>query len=150
MFTETRDSLREYMNRTADSRSIAGEQRLRIERTRRVDVTCLAAVLCLAAIWSIEGTPIGERGDSSVELRMADSVRRGIDPNTANWPEIALLPGLGESVGRRVVEYREHRCAEARVGGNACRIFHCPGDLLAIRGIGPQTLARIGSFLTFE
>ncbi|MBX3396113.1 MAG: helix-hairpin-helix domain-containing protein [Phycisphaerae bacterium] len=150
MFTETRDSLRNYINRAADSRSIAGEQRRRIERVRLVDVTYVAVALCLAAIGGIRGTPIGDRSDSSVEPRLADGVRRGINPNTASWSEIALLPGLGASVGKRVVEYRELRCSEAGGGTRAGHIFNGPVDLLAIRGIGSQTLARIGPFLTFE
>lgn len=62
-----------------------------------------------------------------------------IDMNTAPWQEWALLPGIGETTAKRVVEHRE------RAGGFA-RIE----DLRRVRGIGPKTLERLRPYLLLE
>lgn len=67
------------------------------------------------------------------------SIARGIDVNTAAWWEFAQLPGLGESLSRRIVDYRDH--------SKEMRHFESPGDLLQVRGIGPTTLHRMAPFI---
>jgi competence protein ComEA len=62
-----------------------------------------------------------------------------LDPNRAPARELDRLPGVGPSTARAVVEHREEE------GG-----FRRPEDLLAVRGIGPATLAKIHSSLDFS
>ncbi|MFQ5411172.1 MAG: ComEA family DNA-binding protein [Phycisphaerae bacterium] len=70
----------------------------------------------------------------------------GIDPNTAEWFEFALLPGIGETLSRRIVSARE----DASAGMEAGRpVFALPGDLMRVRGIGGKTIQRISPFLRF-
>lgn len=59
-----------------------------------------------------------------------------VDLNTAEVPDLLLLPEIGESLARRIVEdraangpFRDHR------------------DLMRVRGIGPKTLERIAPYL---
>ena len=59
-----------------------------------------------------------------------------VDINVAGWPEIAQLPGIGETLARRIVESRER---EGR--------FRSLADLRRVRGIGKNTLARIEPYL---
>lgn len=83
-------------------------------------------------------------------------VLTGIDPNTAAWYEIAQLPRIGETVGRRIVEHREKRLAArsrsaetaySDIGG---RVYRRPGDLAQVNGIGVRTVQRIAPFLRFD
>lgn len=75
------------------------------------------------------------------------NTRMGIDPNTAHWFELAQLPGIGESLARKIVGYRESLRA---AGPNSDRpIFESAEKLLPIAGIGPRMMARIRPFLRF-
>jgi DNA uptake protein ComE-like DNA-binding protein len=69
----------------------------------------------------------------------------GIDPNTATWAEIALLPGLGESVAQRWIDFRESRRTAGLIPP-----FNRPEDLMQINGIGEKVLRRIRPFLRFD
>ena len=66
----------------------------------------------------------------------------GIDPNAAQWFELAQLPGIGESLGRKIVAYRESRRA-------AGPVFESAKDLLPVPGIGPRMVTRLGPFLRY-
>lgn len=68
-----------------------------------------------------------------------------IDPNTADWPSLARLPGVGPATAQAVCAYRKARAAEHP--GET--IFSCPADLQAVPGIGPKTAERIAPYLFF-
>jgi competence protein ComEA len=59
-----------------------------------------------------------------------------IDINTADWPEIAQLPGIGETLAQRIVKLREQHGP-----------FQSPRDLQQVRGIGAVTVKRILPYL---
>jgi len=60
-----------------------------------------------------------------------------VDVNSADWPELAQLPGIGEVLARRIVE-------ERTAGGP----FRDLDDLQErVRGIGPATLERLRPFV---
>jgi competence protein ComEA len=59
-----------------------------------------------------------------------------IDINAADWPELALLPGVGPQLGKRIVAHRE-----------ANGPFRAIEDLDRVRGIGSLTLERIKPYL---
>lgn len=59
-----------------------------------------------------------------------------IDINTADWPEFALLPGVGEVLAHRIVDDREARGP-----------FRDWNDLRRVRGIGPKTFEGIKPYL---
>ncbi|MGH8761130.1 MAG: ComEA family DNA-binding protein [Burkholderiales bacterium] len=70
-----------------------------------------------------------------------------MDANTAEWFEWAQLPGVGEILGRRIVETRR-QLAESM---NATPpVFNKPTDLRKVRGIGPKILQRISTYLRFS
>jgi DNA uptake protein ComE-like DNA-binding protein len=70
-----------------------------------------------------------------------------IDPNTAPWWELAVLPRIGETTANSIVRYRESmdRSAPDVAAGRA---FIFVGDLQAVRGIGPKTVERIAPYLS--
>ena len=59
-----------------------------------------------------------------------------IDINQADWPEFSVLPEIGETLARRIVESRA-------VDGP----FADLDQLRRVRGIGPKTLERIKPYL---
>jgi competence protein ComEA len=59
-----------------------------------------------------------------------------VDVNRAEWPEFAQLPGIGETMGRRIVESRQSQGP-----------FMDLNELQRVRGIGPRTLERIRPYL---
>lgn len=61
-----------------------------------------------------------------------------MDINRASAEELELLPGVGPSLAKRVVEVRE------RLGP-----FARPEDLLRVRGVGQKTLQKLIRFLRF-
>jgi competence protein ComEA len=59
-----------------------------------------------------------------------------VDVNKADWPELTLLPGVGESLAKGIVESRERNGP-----------FRRPEDLRRVYGIGPKTLEKIRPYL---
>lgn len=69
-----------------------------------------------------------------------------INPNTASWWELSLLPEIGEITARRIVQYRLEASRKVEDDGPA---FGKANDLTLIRGIGPKTVAKIAPYLNF-
>jgi DNA uptake protein ComE-like DNA-binding protein len=67
-----------------------------------------------------------------------------IDPNTADWQDLAALPNLGEKRAKAIVEFREARRATRNP------VFTSADDLLAIRGIGVATVTKLKPYLIFQ
>jgi competence protein ComEA len=59
-----------------------------------------------------------------------------VDINRADWPELALLPGIGEITARRIVEHRQ------KYGP-----FSSVDDLIRVPGIGQKTVAQLRRFV---
>lgn len=106
---------------------------------RRMDQLAVA-VLTLAALVSLAGYWLSHGGIQGrlIELDRAaqQTARFAVDINQADWPELAELPGVGETLARRIVEVR-------RTQGP----FADHEDLRRVRGIGPRTLDRLRPYL---
>lgn len=61
-----------------------------------------------------------------------------VDINTAAWPELAQLPGVGETLARRIVESREQ-------DGQ----FRSIESLRRVRGVGRTTMQNVRPFVRF-
>ncbi len=59
-----------------------------------------------------------------------------IDINACDWPELAQISGLGETLARRIIDDREEH------GG-----FRDPREILDVKGIGPKKLAELQPYL---
>jgi competence protein ComEA len=99
-----------------------------------VAVLILLALVGMGVYWVVQGGPRGEL----IEIDRADplTARFLVDINKADWPELAELPEVGETLARRIVdsrmkdgEFRDH------------------DDLRRVRGIGPATLERVRPYL---
>ena len=62
-----------------------------------------------------------------------------IDVNAADWPEFTLLPGIGETLARRIVSHRA-----------TARTVPLGRPTRDVKGIGPKTLRRIRPFVRVE
>ena len=60
-----------------------------------------------------------------------------VDINTADLYTLTTLPGIGETLARRIVQYRE-----------TYGPFPQPEELLNVEGLGPGTLERLLDYVT--
>lgn len=99
------------------------------------DQTVIAVVVVIGiGLLLVQRLSISLSSTAQVDLREAQKqpVQFLVNINTAGWPEIAQLPGIGETLARRVVDSRE------REGP-----FRSVSDLRRVRGFGQVTLERI-------
>ncbi len=106
---------------------------------RRADQAAIAglallALVSLAVYWQLQGGWQGRLIEIDREPRR--NVQFVVDINRAEWPELAQLPEIGESLARRIVEVRQQ---------SGPYLDH--DDLRRVRGIGPKTLDRIRPYL---
>lgn len=94
----------------------------------------LTALVALAGYWFVQG---GHRGRLiEIDRQPRRSPAYTVDVNAATWPELAQLPGIGQTLAERIVESRE-------TDGP----FLDHNDLQRIRGIGPRTVDRLRPYL---
>lgn len=110
--------------------------RLTLRRTDQA-VTATLIVLSLPAIaaWCGYQAYLGGR---TIDIERAEpiAVDFKIDVNQAQWPELALMPNIGEQLAKRIVADRTERGP-----------FKDLEELRRVRGIGPKTLDSMRPFL---
>jgi DNA uptake protein ComE-like DNA-binding protein len=72
----------------------------------------------------------------------------GVNPNVAGWRELAALPGLGETLSKRIVAYRQAQRASR--GDPDASVFRSLEDLQAVKGIGPKRAAALSKLVFFS
>jgi competence protein ComEA len=122
--------------RKHEQRAEGGGWRPVLRRADQATVAVLvtAALAGMGVYWVVQGGP---RSDL-IEIDRAAPLeaRFRVDINAADWPELAELPGVGETLARRIVDARQQ-------GGK----FRDQSDLRRVQGIGPRTLERMKPFL---
>lgn len=68
-----------------------------------------------------------------------------IDPNTAQWQELAALPNIGEKRAKEIIAYRE----KFTVSNPGRRAFDRAEDLLNIKGFGFAIVTQLRPYLIF-
>ncbi len=106
---------------------------------RRADQAVLA-VLVLLALAAMGGWWISQGGPGN-RLVEADQAQRRVanfqvDINTADWPELIQLPGIGDTLAQRIIDTRQ-----------TAGPFAEPDDLRNVKGIGPKIMERIRPYL---
>lgn len=105
-------------------------------RLRRRDQLLVASVVALSLLlvaWKLN--LLGEPGVAFDEVAPQPAEFR-LDINSADWPELCLLPGVGESLAHGIVANRAARGP-----------FRSHEDLLRVPKLGPKTLAGIRPYL---
>lgn len=70
-----------------------------------------------------------------------------LDPNSAAWWELALLPEVGAGLAQAITTYRA--AAASQLPSSAIPVFAAPVDLEAVPGIGPATRQAVSPYLAF-
>lgn len=106
---------------------------------RRVDQAVvaglvLAALMAMVGYWFVQGGAQGRL----IEIDRAAPLQAhfAVDINQADWAELTQVPGIGETLARRIVAVRAQRGA-----------FADHEDLLRVKGIGRKTLDRMRPYL---
>ena len=107
-----------------------------------------ALAIPLTCIWLVIAStnrpvPVSQIADHPNEAKASQGLR--LNPNTASWADLALLPRIGEVTANRIVEYRKENQPS-----DGSPVFNRPTDLENVRGIGPITVERIASHLRFD
>src|SRR5438093_11285510 len=106
---------------------------------RRADQAVAASVIALSLVamagwWIWQGQLRGRLID--IERAEPIVIDCKIDVNRADWPELALMPNIGQQLAKRIVTDRTERGQ-----------FHDLAELRRVRGIGPKTLESMKPFL---
>jgi competence protein ComEA len=99
-----------------------------------VAVAAASALILLAAVWWRHGAHRGAMID--IDRAPPLVAKFQVDVNKADWPELIQLPGVGQTLARRLIAERQQH--------GAFREFD---DLRRVSGIGPRTLERIKPYL---
>jgi competence ComEA-like helix-hairpin-helix protein len=110
--------------------------------TRRHQVT--AAIILAICLGLMAVSWLTEYYDQQRRINIdrpfeARSAKLRICINSADWPELTLLPDISETMARRIVEHRE-----------AQGDFQSIVDIQHVQGIGPRTFARIEPYLSLS
>jgi competence protein ComEA len=106
---------------------------------RRADQAAVAG-LVLLGLTSAVGWWVSQGGFQGrlLEVDQAPPLRATfqVDINEADWPELAQLPGIGETLAKRIVQSRQ-----------ADGPFLDHAELTRVNGIGPKTLDAVRPYL---
>jgi competence protein ComEA len=119
--------------RAGNGNTVNGGESCKFFQRRDQLTVAVFAALCLAGqlVW---------RGLAESPVDIDRTPRRTqqfcLDINRAEWPEWTLLPRVGETLARRIVESRREEGP-----------FRSTEDLRRVRGIGPRTLETMRPYL---
>jgi competence protein ComEA len=123
-----------------DSDDATDRTRRRVSPALRRADQAAVAVLVLAGLVSTIGWWVAQGGlqGRMVEIERAEpkTATFEVDLNSADWPELVQLPGIGPTLAKRIVESRE-------TDGP----FLDHEDIMRVRGIGPKTLEEVRPYL---
>lgn len=114
---------------------------------RRATALGLSTLLFLATLlWtaSYKIRPLHETFPASAGQR--PRLQTGINPNIARWFELAQLPGIGETLAKRMEDFRWRNRSQDHPTEP---VFRVPADLAQVKGIGEKTVRRMRPFLRF-
>ncbi len=114
-------------------------------RTHRIGIAILLTAMLIFLAVNLYRHPY--RLDDSVVVIDGQRVtlEQQIDPNSADWPSLARLPHIGESLAKLLVTYRQQHIAAAPDG----IVFHTLDDLEKIGGFGQKTREGLRPYLIF-
>lgn len=119
------------------------ERKVKATKTEKILLAITAAFLCLLLGLFLGKVSAGETGTYSVETQVRVPQEEVVPPevtvniNTAPAPELTALPGIGDELARRIVEYRSDHGAFGKIE-----------DIMKVSGIGEGKFADIRDRIT--
>ena|SRR6185437_15679850 len=107
---------------------------LRPHDQRTVAILAMIALVVMASAWLVLGRAAGRLVEIDRQPRREAPFR--VDINSALWPELTQLPGIGETLARRIVASRQKEGP-----------FPTREALQRVTGIGPKKFEQIKPFL---
>jgi competence protein ComEA len=107
---------------------------------RRADQVAVAVLVVVAlAATGVWWASYGGWQGKLIEIDQAEplTARFQVDINSADWPELMQLPGVGTTLAHRIIESRQ-----------TAGPFADNDDLRRVPGIGPKTLEQIRPYLS--
>ncbi len=105
----------------------------------RMDQAAIAVILTgslAIVVWSAWSRGYRQGGLIDIDQSPRWEIGLLVDVNSADWPELSLLPNIGEVLARRIVESRQQEGP-----------FASHEQLRRVPGIGPRTLEAIRPYL---
>lgn len=117
---------------------------------------CACALLCVCLgvfagrAWALHGgvmlrteagsvPELGTLAAAPAAPETAETMNSALDLNTATAAELSELPGIGDTLAQRIVDYRTENGS-----------FQSVDELLAVKGIGQATLERLRAYIKVE
>ncbi|HUE74210.1 MAG TPA: helix-hairpin-helix domain-containing protein [Pirellulaceae bacterium] len=94
----------------------------------------IVGLILLGLYWGYQS--LWGRGLIDIDHAQPHEIQFLTDINEADWPELALLPNVGERLAKRIVEYRDSHGP-----------FRDLDQLKDVRGIGPKTFDSVKPYL---
>lgn len=110
-----------------------------VARSEQIALLVLGA-LVLAGIAAVAVRRLGLGREPMAVVPPADGPSYAVNVNAADWVTLALVPGLGEALSKRIVAERDDR------GGR----FESLDDLKNVRGINEKILDKLRPYLFLD
>lgn len=101
--------------------------------------TLTSTLMALALAVAATGAPPAPLPVADGMLQQAQAERPPIDVNTATAEELEEIPGIGEALAGRIIEFRQEHGPFEKID-----------DLLNVRGIGAASLEKLRSYLVVK
>ncbi|HEX4131340.1 MAG TPA: helix-hairpin-helix domain-containing protein [Pirellulales bacterium] len=111
--------------------------RIRDGDQRAIAGLLAVALVAMAVYWWLAGGMNGTLVE--IDQQPPLTAKFVVDLNRADWPELAQLPGVGETLARRIVEARDKHGPWTTVD-----------ELRQVKGMGPKTLEALRPYVTVE
>lgn len=132
---------------------ISGNSNLDYKIYRVQHIILLSVIIFFLIIFSIHLYFNQLRIDHGLIINQASVVETEfkINPNTASWETIALLPGIGPAKAQAIVQFRDDYIKNTHINdGDNMNCFCKPSDLEKVKGIGPIIIDLVKNNLVFD
>lgn len=127
------------------SDNLIGQGEYKALKRQHLVFIMVLSLLVVVFFWHYFQDQIFVGNDLTIDAKVAVSSPLIINPNTATWEELSLLPGIGPAKAKDIVKFRQ----QFQTSPNS-QTFQSAEDLTRITGIGPKTAEAMKPYLIFK